>query len=60
MNVYIILKQKDGKMDRIPTTREGLEKLKADLNRLVKVDRPQNIRAIEEARAHGDISENAE
>jgi len=47
-------------MDRIPTTREGLEKLKADLNRLVKVDRPQNIIAIEEARAHGDISENAE
>lgn len=47
-------------MDRIPTTREGLEKLKADLDRLVKVDRPQNIRAIEEARAHGDISENAE
>ena len=47
-------------MDRIPTTREGLEKLKAELTRLVKVDRPQNIRAIEEARAHGDISENAE
>jgi transcription elongation factor GreA len=47
-------------MDRIPTTREGLERLKADLDRLVKVDRPQNIRAIEEARAHGDISENAE
>ena len=47
-------------MDRIPTTREGLEKLKADLDRLVKVDRPQNIRAIEEARAHGDLSENAE
>ena len=47
-------------MDRIPTTREGLEKLKAELKRLVKVDRPENIRAIEEARAHGDISENAE
>ena len=47
-------------MDRIPTSKEGLEKLKAELSRLRSVERPQNIRAIEEARAHGDISENAE
>jgi transcription elongation factor GreA len=47
-------------MERIPITREGLEKLKADLRQLESVDRLKNIRAIEEARAHGDISENAE
>ena len=41
-------------------TREGLEKLKAELSRFEKVERPENIRAIEEARSHGDISENAE
>ena len=47
-------------MDRVPITRKGLEKLKSELDHLQKVERPQNIRAIEEARAHGDISENAE
>jgi len=47
-------------MDRIPITREGLERLKKELSNLKQVERPQNIRAIEEARAHGDLSENAE
>ena len=47
-------------MDRVPITREGLEKLKEELNRLERVERPENIRAIEEARGHGDLSENAE
>ncbi len=47
-------------MDRIPMTSEGLEKLKAQLNHLEQVERPENILAIEEARRHGDISENAE
>ncbi len=47
-------------MDRIPFTQEGLERLKQELERLEKVERPQNIKAIEEARAHGDLSENAE
>ncbi|MFC1533804.1 transcription elongation factor GreA [Thermodesulfobacteriota bacterium] len=47
-------------MERIPITKEGLEKLKGDLNHLQRVEKPQNIRAIEEARAHGDLSENAE
>ena len=47
-------------MDRIPFTKAGLERLKAQLNHLETVERPENIRAIEEARAHGDISENAE
>jgi transcription elongation factor GreA len=47
-------------MERIPITREGLAKLKEELARLMNVERPKNIRAIEEARSHGDISENAE
>ena len=47
-------------MERIPITREGLAKLKQELARLMNVERPKNIRAIEEARSHGDISENAE
>ena len=47
-------------MDRIPITKKGYEVLKKELNKLKKVERPQNIKAIEEARAHGDLSENAE
>ncbi len=47
-------------MERIPITRKGFEALKAELERIKKVDRPENIQAIEEARAHGDLSENAE
>jgi len=45
---------------KIPMTKEGYEKLKVDLLHIVKVERPKNIRDIEEARAHGDLSENAE
>ena len=47
-------------MERIPITRNGYERLKRELTQLKSVDRPQNIKAIEEARAHGDLSENAE
>ncbi len=47
-------------MDRIPVTRQGFEALKKELENLKKNERPQNIKAIEEARAHGDLSENAE
>ena len=47
-------------MDRTPITKRGYEVLKKELNNLKKVERPQNIKAIEEARAHGDLSENAE
>ena len=47
-------------MEKIPFTTEGLEKLKQELDYLVKVERPDNISAIEEARSHGDLSENAE
>ena len=47
-------------MQRIPLTPDGYRKLQAELERLMKVARPQNIQAIAEARAHGDLSENAE
>lgn len=47
-------------MERVPVTKEGYTALKEELETLKRVDRPQNIRAIEEARAHGDLSENAE
>lgn len=43
-----------------PITRKGYEALKAELDRLRKVERPKIIEAIAEARAHGDLSENAE
>ncbi len=47
-------------MNRIPMTKEGHQKLKEELNNLIKVERPKNIEDIAEARAHGDLSENAE
>lgn len=47
-------------MERTPITKEGYENLKKELGNLKSVERPQNIKAIEEARAHGDLSENAE
>lgn len=47
-------------MDRVPITPEGLERLQDELRRLKGDDRPTIIRAIAEAREHGDLSENAE
>jgi len=47
-------------MERVPMTRAGYEKMKKDLDHLKAVVRPQIINEIEEARAHGDLSENAE
>ncbi|MBN1663253.1 MAG: transcription elongation factor GreA [Deltaproteobacteria bacterium] len=47
-------------MEKFPITKEGFEKLKKDLEHLKTVSVPENIRDIEEARAHGDLSENAE
>ena len=47
-------------MDQIPITTQGYEALKKELERLKTVERPENIKAIEVARAHGDLSENAE
>ncbi len=48
------------KMATIPITKRGAEKLKTELHRLKTVDRPAVIAAIAEARAQGDLSENAE
>lgn len=47
-------------MGKVPLTVAGAEKLKAELHRLKTVERPRVIQAIAEARAHGDLSENAE
>lgn len=47
-------------VDRVPMTARGYEQLKEDLKLLKTVERPKNVREIEEARAHGDLSENAE
>src|SRR5687767_15461700 len=47
-------------VQRTPMTRTGFERLKEELERLKRVERPAIIKAIAEARAHGDLSENAE
>ncbi|MBS7776423.1 transcription elongation factor GreA [Acidovorax sp. CCYZU-2555] len=47
-------------MNTIPITKRGAEKLKTELHRLKTVERPSVIQAIAEARAQGDLSENAE
>src|SRR2546427_799335 len=47
-------------MQRTPMTRTGFERLRDELDRLKRVERPTIIKAIAEARAHGDLSENAE
>jgi len=47
-------------MEKIPLTKPGYEKMNAELKHLKSVERPAIIRAISEAREHGDLSENAE
>lgn len=47
-------------MNRDPLTRQGADRLRAELDKLKKKDRPEVIAAIAEARAHGDLKENAE
>ena len=47
-------------MAKTPITKRGAELLRAELQRLKSVERPSVISAIAEARAHGDLSENAE
>jgi transcription elongation factor GreA len=47
-------------MKRMPLTAKGAERLRSELKRLKTVERPRIIQAIAEARAHGDLSENAE
>lgn len=49
-----------GQGDKLPMTVRGKALLDVELKRLLQVERPAVIRAIEDARAHGDISENAE
>jgi len=47
-------------MEKIPLTRAGFDKIEAELKTLKSVERPAIIKAISEAREHGDLSENAE
>ncbi len=47
-------------MEKVPMTIEGFQRLESELHRLKSVERPRIIQAIAEARAHGDLSENAE
>ena len=47
-------------IQRTPMTKQGYERLKEELERLKKVERPSITKAIGEARSHGDLSENAE
>jgi transcription elongation factor GreA len=47
-------------LERVPITKEGYEVLKREFRQLKTIERPENIKAIETARAHGDLSENAE
>ena len=45
--------------DRVPVTKEGLERLRAELEELKNVKMPQITEAVAEARSHGDLRENA-
>jgi transcription elongation factor GreA len=47
-------------MNRVPLTAKGADQLREELERLKRVERPRVIEAIAEARAHGDLKENAE
>uniref|UniRef100_A0A0A8KWX9 Transcription elongation factor GreA n=1 Tax=wastewater metagenome TaxID=527639 RepID=A0A0A8KWX9_9ZZZZ len=47
-------------MERSPMTESGYKALQAEVQRLKGIERPRIVKAIEEARAHGDLSENAE
>lgn len=47
-------------MSKVPLTLRGAEKMREELKQLKSVDRPTVIKAIAEARAHGDLKENAE
>lgn len=47
-------------MERTPLTQRGADELRAELKRMKTVERPRIVKAIEEARAHGDLKENAE
>jgi len=54
------MERKGGDMEKFPMTLGGYQQLEADLKKLKNEERPAVIQAIAEARAHGDLSENAE
>lgn len=47
-------------MDKLPMTKEGFTRMQEELERLKRVERPQVMQALNEAAAHGDISDNAD
>jgi len=47
-------------MEKEPITPQGLEKIKTELQERISITRPKIVSAISEARAHGDLKENAE
>jgi transcription elongation factor GreA len=53
-------KKEDSMSDTLPLTVRGKELLDQELKRLIHTERPEVIKQIEEARSHGDLSENAE
>src|SRR6266702_3012792 len=60
--VFILFRSRDmsAQDTRVPMTSRGYQFLMEELKRLKSVERPKNVREIEEARGHGDLSENAE
>ena len=58
LSFYYLIRDKT--MQKVPMTKKGAERLQKELNDLKNVERPAIIAAIAEARAHGDLSENAE
>ena len=59
-DTYFLFEGKDMAVGRSPMTAEGKKRLEELLNRLIQEERPKVIQAIKEARAHGDLSENAD
>jgi transcription elongation factor GreA len=59
-NLWDRMWKKERALEKIPITPRGYEILKKELSNLLSVERPRVIKSIEEARSHGDLSENAE
>ena len=60
MNINEVKKMASKNSNTVYLTQEGLEELKAELDNLINVRRPENIISIKEARSLGDLSENAD
>jgi transcription elongation factor GreA len=58
--LFFYLPNQESTLERLPITKDGHKNLKNELIKLKTIDRPETIKAIEVARAHGDLSENAE